>query len=271
MLLQIGSIGDEVKKLQTRLGVSNTGTFGPITNGKVKEWQAQHNITANGIVDDIAWRLLFPAIDINESATFNGIIKPDNLHGKIPDEVISQLPETIARFNINNILKLAHFLAQCGHESGGFRAVEENLNYSAERLRAVFPRIFPGNLGQYYGRNPMKIASRAYANIIGNGDEASGDGYRYRGRGFIQLTGKANYRSFAEYIGEDIVSNPDLVATKYPLSSAAFYFNSRRIWPICDGGPGADVVSTVTRKVNAKLLGLQDRINHFNEYYALLK
>lgn len=271
MLLQIGSKGDEVRRLQSRLGVSDTGYFGPITSGKIKEWQAQHNLTATGIVDDIVWNLMFPTSEQNGSMTSTGNIKIDKLNGKIPDIVISQLPETITKFNINNVLKLAHFLAQCGHESGGFKAVEENLNYSADRLKVVFPSLFPGNLGQAYGRNPMRIASRAYANKIGNGDEASGDGYRYRGRGFIQLTGKANYRGFAEYIGDDTVSNPDLVATKYPLASAAFYFSSRKIWPICDGGPGADVVSAVTRKVNAKRLGLQDRINHFNEYYALLK
>lgn len=271
MLLKIGSTGDEVKRLQVRLGVSNTGTFGPITDGKVKEWQAQNNLTANGIVDDMSWNQLFPAAVLNVSAASTGSFKLDSLRGKIPDAVINQLPETIAKFNISNVLRLAHFLAQCGHESSGFMAVEEKLSYSAERLRAVFPRIFTGNLSESYARNPVKTASKAYANIIGNGDEASGDGYRFRGRGFIQLTGRANYKSFAGYIGEDTVSNPDLVANKYPLASAAFYFSSRNIWPICDGGASADVVSAVTKKVNAKLLGLQDRINHFNEYYALLK
>ncbi|NTW26682.1 MAG: glycoside hydrolase family 19 protein, partial [Lentimicrobium sp.] len=145
------------------------------------------------------------------------------------------------------------------------------LSYSADRLRAVFPKIFVGNLAELYARNPEKTASKAYANIIGNGDEASGDGYRFRGRGFIQLTGRENYRNFARYVGEDTESNPDLVATKYPLSSAAFYFSSRKIWAICDGGASKEVITLVTKKVNAKLLGLQDRINHFNEYYNSLK
>ena len=271
MLLKIGSTGDEVKRLQIRLGVSNTGTFGPTTNGKVEEWQTQNNLTANGIVDDLVWSLLFPAVGLNGNAALNGSFKPDSLRGKIPDSVISQLPETIAKFNITNVLRLAHFLAQCGHESGGFRDVEENLIYSAQRLRVVFPKIFTGNLSETYARNPMKTASKAYANIIGNGDEASGDGYRFRGRGFIQLTGRANYKSFAGYIGEDTVSNPDLVATKYPLASAAFFFSLRKIWPICDGGATVDVVTSVTRKVNPGLVGLQERINHFNEYYTLLK
>lgn len=271
MLLQTGSKGDDVRKLQDRLGVSVTGNFGPITEGKVKEWQAGNNLTPNGIVDDLVWGLLFPASALNGGTAAAVSFKLDNLRGKIPDPVLHQLPETIANFKISNVLRLSHFLAQCGHESAGFRDVEEKLSYSADRLRAVFPKIFIGNLAELYARNPEKTASKAYANIIGNGDEASGDGYRFRGRGYIQLTGRENYRNFARYVGEDTESNPDLVATKYPLSSAAFYFSSRKIWTICDGGPGAEVITAVTRKVNAKLLGLQDRINHFNEYYNSLR
>jgi putative chitinase len=271
MLLKIGSTGDEVKKLQVRLGVSNTGNFGPITDGKVKEWQTQNKLTANGIVDDLAWGMLFPAAVLNGGTASAGSFKLDSLRGKIPDAVLSQLPETIVKFNISNVLRLAHFLAQCGHESGGFRDVEEKLSYSAQRLKEVFPKIFTGTLSEAYARNPVKTASRAYANIIGNGNEASGDGYKFRGRGFIQLTGRANYRDFSRYIGEDMEINPDLVASKYPLSSAAFYFSSRKIWVICDQGATREVIASVTKKVNAKLLGLEDRINHFNEYYALLK
>ena len=271
MLLKTGSKGEDVRKLQVRLGVPNTGNFGPITDGKVKEWQTSKNLTPNGIVDDLLWGLLFPAESLSRDPLPTGSFKPDNLRGKIPDAVLGQLPETIKNFNITSVLRLAHFLAQCGHESAGFRDVEEKLSYSADRLREVFPKIFTGNLGELYARNPVKTASRAYANIIGNGDEASGDGYKFRGRGFIQLTGRANYRDFSRYIGVDMEINPDLVATKYPLSSAAFYFSSRKIWPICDQGASKEVVASVTRKVNAKLLGLQDRINHFNEYYALLR
>lgn len=271
MLLKFGSTGDEVKQLQIRLGVSNTGTFGPITDGKVKAWQSQNNLTANGIVDDLVWSKLFPASGLNGGSVTPVSFKLDNLRGKIPDAVISQLPETAAKFNISNVLRMSHLLAQCGHESGGFRRVEEDLSYSADRLRVVFPGLFEGAIAEAYARNPQKTASRAYAHKIGNGDEASGDGYKYRGRGFIQLTGRENYRNFAKFIGEDTENNPDLVAVKYPLASAAFYFNSRKIWSICDQGASEAVVSSVTRKVNAKLLALQDRIKHFNEYYNLLK
>jgi putative chitinase len=271
MLLKIGSTGEEVKQLQIRLGVSNTGTFGPITDGKVKAWQSQNNLTVNGIVDDLLWGMLFPSAGLNGVSAEPVSFKLDNLRGKIPDAVLSQLPVTAAKFNINNVLRMSHLLAQCGHESGGFKRVEEGLSYSADRLREIFPGRFDGAIADEYARNPQKIASRAYAHKIGNGDEASGDGYNYRGRGFIQLTGRENYRNFARYIGEDTESNPDLVATKYPLASAAFFFSSRRIWNICDTGASQAVVTEVTRKVNAKLLALQDRINHFNEYYNLLK
>lgn len=271
MLLKTGSKGEAVRKLQERLGVSNTGNFGPVTEGKVKEWQTSKGLPANGIVDDVAWGLLFPATEQTAADTAPVIAKLEKLRGKIPVEVHSQLPETIVQFKIHNELRLAHFLAQCGHESAGFRDVEEKLSYSADRLQVVFKGLFEGPLAQAYARNPVKTASRAYANKIGNGDEASGDGYRFRGRGYIQLTGRENYRNFAGYVGEDTEGNPDLVATKYPLSSAAFYFNSRKIWAICDGGASNEVITSVTKKVNAKLLGLQDRINHFNEYYNSLR
>jgi len=135
----------------------------------------------------------------------------------------------------------------------------------------IFPKDFPGNLSDSYANNPIKIASRAYAFKNGNGDEASGEGYIFRGRGYIQLTCKNNYAGFAKYIGEDTVANPDLVANKYPLASAAFYFDSNKIWAICDRGDSAEVVTAVTKPINKGLVGLPDRIKHFNDYYSLLK
>lgn len=271
MLLKIGSTGDDVKKLQARLGVANTGTFATITDAKVKEWQTLNNLSANGIVDDLVWGLLFPAAGQNGSIASSGSFNLDKLKGHIPETVLSQIPVTASKFNITSVLRLAHFLAQCGHESGGFLDVYEKLNYTAERLRVIFPKYFPGTLSESYAHNPEKIASRVYASRMGNGDEASGDGFKYRGRGFIQLTGKNNYTSFAGFIGEDTVNNPDLVATKYPLASAAFYFNSNKLWTICDGGVTEAIISTVTKRINGKLIGLPDRIKHFNEYYSLLK
>ena len=197
--------------------------------------------------------------------------KLDALKGHIPDSVISQIPETAKKFNITSTLRLAHFLAQCGHESGGFKAVNENLNYSAVGLKKIFPKYFPGSLNESYARQPEKIASRVYGNRMGNGDEDSREGFKFRGRGYIQLTGKSNYAAFDKLVEEDIISNPDLVATKYPLASAAFFFNSNRLWTICDRGADDATVTAVTRRVNGGTIGLADRLKHFNEYYSLLK
>ena len=136
--------------------------------------------------------------------------------------MIAQIPDTASRFGITNTLRLAHFLSQCGHESGGFKAVRENLNYSAKGLVGIFKKYFSPTLAIAYERQPEKIANRVYAGRMGNGDEHSGDGYKYRGRGYIQLTGKENYTRFDATVPENIVADPDLVATKYPLASAAF-------------------------------------------------
>ena len=172
---------------------------------------------------------------------------------------------------ITNPLRLAHFLAQCSHESGNFTALKENLNYSSKGLMTIFHKYFPTEaLAKQYERQPEKIGSRVYANRNGNGDEASKEGFTFRGRGYIQLTGKVNYKAFSDFIKEDCVANPDLVATKYPLSSAAFFFTKNKIWEICDKGSTTDIITSVTKKVNGGTNGLDDRIKHFNEYYKLI-
>jgi putative chitinase len=278
MLLKNGSKGDDVKKLQEKLGVEAIGTFGPKTEAAVKAWQKANGLKDDGIVGDGTWSKLF-----GESAPVAAVIKEDvvipsggplnleKLKGHIPDAVIAQIPETAAKFNITNNLRLAHFLSQCGHESGGFKAVSENLNYSADGLKKIFGKYFPGNLNESYARQPEKIAARVYASRMGNGDEASKEGFKFRGRGFIQLTGKANYTNFTKFIGEDCIANPDLVATKYPLASAAFFFDSNKLWSICDKGADDATVTAVTKRVNGGVIGINDRIKHFKEYYNLLK
>jgi putative chitinase len=278
MLLKNGSKGDDVKKLQEKLGVEAIGTFGPKTEAAVKAWQKANGLKDDGIVGDATWAKLF-----GESAPVATVVKEDvvipsggplnieKLKGHIPDAVLAQIPDTAKKFNITNNLRLAHFLAQCGHESGGFKAVSENLNYSADGLKKIFGKYFPGNLNESYARQPEKIAARVYASRMGNGDEASKEGFKFRGRGYIQLTGKANYTNFTKFIGEDCVSNPDLVATKYPLASAAFFFDSNKLWSICDKGADDATVTAVTKRVNGGTIGLADRIKHFKEYYNLLK
>jgi len=278
MLLKNGSKGDDVKKLQEKLGVEAIGTFGPKTEAAVKAWQKANGLKDDGIVGDATWAKLFGesvpvATVVKENVVIpsGGLLNLEKLKGHIPDAVIAQIPETVAKFNITNNLRLAHFLSQCGHESGGFKAVSENLNYSADGLKKIFGKYFPGNLNESYARQPEKIAARVYASRMGNGDESSKEGFKFRGRGFIQLTGKANYTNFTKFIGEDCIANPDLVATKYPLASAAFFFDSNKLWSICDKGADDATVTAVTKRVNGGILGLQDRIKHFKEYYNLLK
>ena len=196
----------------------------------------------------------------------------EKLKGHIPDSVIAQIPSIQTKFEINTPLRLAHFLAQCGHESGGFKVLRENLNYGAKGLRTIFGKYFPTDaLALQYERKPEKIANKVYANRMMNGDEASGDGYKFYGRGFIQLTGKENYTNFGKAIEVDLTTTPDLVATQYPLLSAAWFFHKNGLHKLADGGATDTVVTSVTKRVNGGVIGLADRIKHFNEYYSLLK
>ena len=193
------------------------------------------------------------------------------LKGTIPDTVIDQIPNTMSTFNINTPLRLSHFLAQCAHESGGFKLIYENLNYSADGLKKIFPKYFPGMLNESYARKPELIASHVYAGRMGNGPEATKDGWSYRGRGYIQLTGKSNYAEFDKVVSEDILNNPNMVATKYPLLSAAWFWNRNSLNSIADRGYTTNVVTQITKRVNGGVIGINDRINHFNKFYALLK
>lgn len=280
MLLKLGSTGEDVNKLQIRLGIDPVGKFGPKTDSAIKGFQSAHGLTPDGIVGDVTWNKLFPPAPSVEALVVVAppVITPvqtgfklDNLKGHIPQAVIDQIPDTASKFGITNTLRLAHFLAQCGHESGGFKAVRENLNYSAKGLLGIFRKYFTNvNLAQQYERKPEKIANRVYASRMGNGNEASGDGFAFRGRGYIQLTGKDNYSLFDATVPENILQNPDLVATKYPLASAAFFFKRNNLWAICDRGASVADVTAVTKRVNGGTIGLPDRIKHFNEYYKLL-
>ena len=195
----------------------------------------------------------------------------DKLKGHVPDAVIAQLPDTITKFELNTPLRLAHFLAQAGHESGGFKALNENLNYGAKGLLGIFKKYFPTEeKAKLYERKPEKIANLVYGSRMGNGAETSGEGYKFRGRGYIQLTGKDNYKAFDAVVTESIVDNPDLVATKYPLLSAAWFFHKNGLHKIADKGVTDAVVTEVTKRVNGGTIGLADRLKHFKEYYALL-
>jgi putative chitinase len=279
MLLKLGSEGEDVKKLQRKLGVDPIGKFGPKTDAAVKEWQSKNGLTADGIVGNGTWGKMFSESTVSAPTLITepapvasaGGLKLERLRGHIPDAVIAQIPDTAAKFSINTPLRLAHFLAQANHESGGFRATQENLNYSAKGLTGTFKKYFPSEAAAIpYAKNPLKIASKVYGGRMGNGPESTQEGYKFRGRGFLQTTGKENYTRFTKFIGEDCVSNPDLVSSKYPLASAAFFFTSNNLWPICDKGSSVEVVTQLTKRINGGTIGLSERIKEFNHFYKLL-
>lgn len=169
--------------------------------------------------------------------------------------------------------RAAHFFAQCAHESGNFKAFSENLNYGAKGLRGIFGKYFPTDaLARAYERQPAKIANRVYANRMGNGDEASGEGFAYKGRGPLQLTGKNNYRAFGKYIGreQEILDNPDLVATELGFESALWFFDANKLWSICDQGINDAAILALTKRINGGTHGLEDRKLKTKKYAAWL-
>jgi putative chitinase len=288
-VLKQGSTGPDVRNLQQQLkdlgfdpnGVD--GNFGPGTRAAVIAFQQSKGLQADGMAGPATMAALqssssgSPTDDSSAVNTPVGSATPasnlnlSGLTGKVPAGVIAQIPETAVKFNITTNLRLAHFLAQCALESVNFTAVVENLNYRAARLMQIFPKYFRGVDPASYANNPAKIANRVYANRMGNGNEASGDGFKFRGRGYIQLTGRNNYVQFSKFLGEDCVDNPDLVATTYPLASAGFYFDVNNIWAICDQGADIATVTRVSAAVNGRPPhAVPERIQNFRIFMKAL-
>ena len=169
--------------------------------------------------------------------------------------------------------RASHFFAQTAHESGNFKAFSENLNYGASGLLGIFKKYFPTEaLAKQYERKPEMIANKVYASRMGNGDEASGDGYKFRGRGALQLTGKDNYKAFSDYLKKpEIMTNPDLVATEFSFESAVFFFDKNKLWDICDKGVSKDTILALTKRINGGTHGLVDREEKTFKYYEWVK
>jgi putative chitinase len=168
--------------------------------------------------------------------------------------------------------RAAHFFAQTGHETGEFKLFTENLNYSADGLKKIFGKYFPGDTANSYARNPEKIANKVYGNRMGNGAEASGEGYKFRGRGALQLTGKSNYEAFSTYLSKpDVMTTPDLVASTYAFESAQFFFDRNKLWAICDKGVNDAAIKELTKRINGGFNGLEHRIELTKKYYGWLK
>ena len=280
MLLKRGDNNESVKQLQTKLGLEAIGNYGPKTEDAVKAFQTKNGLTPDGIVGNTTWNKIMgiteaeapiASVVVSTPIASVGGLKLDKLKGHIPDAVIAMIPDTAAKFEINTPLRLAHFLAQCGHESGGFKATQENLNYSAKGLAGIFKKYFPTEAAAApYARQPQKIASKVYGGRMGNGPESTGEGYKFRGRGYIQLTGKENYTAFGKSIGEDVCANPQVVAEKYALLSAAWFWSKNKLNEIADTGATDEVVTKITKRVNGGTIGLADRIKHFKEFHTLL-
>ena len=181
---------------------------------------------------------------------------------------VDALNETFSRFNITTNNQKAMFIGQCSHECGNFRTLEENLNYRAETLMKLWPKRFPSlEFAKQYEKNPKKIANSVYANRMGNRDEASGDGYRFRGRGALQCTGHSTYFHAGKALGVDFVMQPDLVATpKYSALTAGWFWDTHKLNPPSD----ALDYQKVTRIINGGTIGLDDRIKHVQQALAVL-
>lgn len=197
-----------------------------------------------------------------------GIIKAIFPKYKHPEDLAEVLTEQFEKYEINTINRAAGFLAQCGHESAGFTILKENLNYSAKGLRGTFGKYFSTDaLAQQYERKPEKIANRVYANRMANGDEASGDGYRFCGRGALQLTGRENYTKFAKSVGmtvEEAVA--DCETLDGAIESACWFWKTNGLNAICD----ADDIVKMTKRINGGTIGLEDRKKHYAEAKHLL-
>ena len=201
------------------------------------------------------------------------LVKLQEHCGVKPDGVFGKTTFGAARAHLNlTPIRAVHFFAQTAHETGGFRLFEESLNYSADRLLAIFPKYFRSNaIALAYARKPEKIANRVYANRMGNGDEASGDGWKYRGRGAIQLTGKSNYEAFSKHIKNDeIVNNPNIVAEQFSFESALFFFERNNLWRIADRGLDDKTITQLSIRINGGYNGLSDRIKLTNKYKAYI-
>jgi putative chitinase len=197
------------------------------------------------------------------------MVNPDQLKQlHIGAEWVDALNATFERFDISTPLRQAAFIGQAGHECGNFRIMEENLNYRAETLMRVWPKRFPTlDFAKQYERNPKKIANMVYANRMGNRDEASGDGFRFRGRGAFQTTGHAGYYHAGQALGEDFVMNPDLVATPtYAALTAGFFWDTHKLNQYADSRD----YKTMTKKINGGYIGLEDREKHIRDALSVM-
>ena len=183
---------------------------------------------------------------------------------------LEALNEALPQYEINTIERVAAFIAQCAHESGGFSVLEENLNYKAATLTKLWPQRFPAGIAEEYADKPEKIANKTYGGRMGNGDEHSGEGYKFRGRGLLQLTGKDNYKACSQALFQDatLLEDPDLLLDPYyAIHSACWFWTKNKLNQYADSGD----FTTMTKKINGGIIGLDDRIHHYNAAVDVLE
>lgn len=279
MILKKGSTGEDVKKLQTKLGLTSDGLFGPGTETAVKKWQLDNGLTSDGIVGDGTWEKMFGST-VTESAPIvsGGPLDLNKLKGKIPQSIFDILPEAFGKYNINTPLRASHFLGQIAHESGDFTIKTESMNYSTpSRIVDIWPSRF--NLdgsgskkdANKYIKNQELLAEAVYGGRMGNND--AGDGFRFRGGGFLQLTGKEAYQGYAKYLGKTVGETADLLRSenKYAMDAACWeYVVNMKLNTVADQGMNDDVIKVISKKINGGYIGLDDRKLKCKKYYSIL-
>ena len=283
-LVKRGSRGDDVTQLQQALNklgynLDVDGIFGKGCYDAVMDFQTKQNLGADGVAGNDTWNAINAAVSSSTPAQSPAgesqkpiegdvLVSKEDLAKILPkatteniDKYFEALNKGMVQYGINTPLRMAHFIAQLAHESANFRAKSENLNYSAKALRGVFGKYFPTEeLAEEYARQPEKIANRVYGARMDNGDESSGEGWKFRGRGLIQLTGKANYSACGNAIGINLVEQPDVVAEdpNVAVLAAGWFWNSKKLNKYAD----QDDVLTVTKRINGGTHGLDDRKAH---------
>ena len=281
MLLKIGSTGDLVKKLQESLGIGADGTFGPGTESALKKWQAANGLEADGLAG--AGTLAKMGISTDVPVVDSADSHPANfaaLKGKVPDRILPIIQEAFPKYEITSNLRAAHFLAQIAHESGDFTIKTESMNYTTPaRIVSIWPSRFnlDGSDGKKnaneYIKNESKLAEAVYGNRAELGNNQPGDGFRFRGGGYLQLTGREAYKGYAAYIGKSVEDTADLLRSDdhYAMDAACWEYALRmKLNPVADMGTYEDVVKKITKRVNGGYIGLEERLSNFKKFYAVL-
>lgn len=262
-------------RIQKALNLPVTGVYDIVTTNAVKQWQLDNHLVSDGVVGDKTWNALVIASEQKQFDLVDISKVPFDISGlkhQLPIEVYQKLPEFISNFNLVKSDQLALFLGQCSHESTEFTVLEENLGYSAAGLLKTFPKKFISlDHAKKYEHQPIKIANYVYANVNGNGDEFSGDGWKFRGQGYIQLTGKANFKAISLLMGVDLVQNPEKVISQYPLMTSGYFFTMRKIWNLTELPLTEETIMKITKLINPAFLGLKERTIATKQFSTCMK